>query len=1113
MKSVIPVLAFIILSLGTSAQEGIPYISYFNENVDIATENWSVCQDSNNIMLFANRKGLLSFDGHQWRLNSLNRIPTCIEKSPYDNRLYMGSDNSYGILEKNREGKYIYNSLSGDSMATGLITDIIFTDTTVIFYSESCISVHLLDEITEVKRWYSEPEQPFTGMIAHRGKLFFNVREKGLYRIECDTLFPIVTGYMTKDREILFSLPFNDEMKLIGTSDNRLQLFDRILYHDYEISNPEYLEENILSGAALISDSLLALSTLYGGTIVADKETGKEIALLNYQNGLPDDEIYAIGTDNNKGLWLTHGYGICRVDFQLPVSNYSHYPGLEGVITALRPRGGTIYAGTNEGLYFLDKVREYDQVEVLYRLPPSQTEKEKNNIEEVTPEKEEKPVKSFFKRLFGKKEVEQEESREETTELEKEQPVKQKYGKKTVSVLKSINYVYRKIDGIENSVKQLTEAGNSLLTLTSSGIYHVEKDKAELILSNRNINFITPLNEHTVLAGTDNGLLSLSTTKDGWLTNRSFSRLKKPAYNAVLRDSSKIWLGSDNSVLYLEISWPHENIGLREYSFPAEYPVNYLVEELNDSIYAFAETGIYKYHPGKDTFMVYVSPALDMVEGETYDYLLTGGYKPFIKTGEHWKCIDRTGEGTGRLESLLRLFDDPGLLSADKDNYLWLADNHTDIYRIQLNAPGEIDSDFKMNIKGISSADKIFYELDNPVFDPDEKAISINMNAPYFLKETSTLYQYIIEELMNSWSGWNSSPQINLFLESGDYTVRFRAMNILGELSEEKSISFSIKPPFTRSVLFYVIAGLALAGLFVLIIIVREKKLRHDKKILEGKVRQRTVEIEEKRHQIEKQRDEIMSQKEEITSSITYASRIQTAMLSDKKLFREVFSDYFILFKPRDIVSGDFYWVAGNKNTVYFTAADCTGHGVPGAFMSMLGISLLNEITSDGERDLSAPDILDMLRHKVILSLSHTNPEDMAVDGLDIAFCKYNRKKKVLQYAGAFNPLYHYSKGKLHIYKADRMPVGYHSREAGKFTGHEIKILPGDSVYLFSDGYADQFGGPDDKKYSKRKFKSLINEISDLPMDEQHSILENRFMQWKGNKEQLDDVIVMGIRF
>lgn len=1123
---ILPVLLLLLITSRALAQEGIPYISYFDDNIDIEVENWAICQDGDNVMLFANRQGLLTYDGYNWELMHLQHMPVSMFKNPLDNRIYVGSDDNYGVLEKNIDGSYDYISISGDTASPGLITEIIFTDTTIIFYSDQSISVHKLDNLSDFKRWYSKSGSPFTGMIAHRGKLFFNVQGEGLYRIDSDTLFPIVTGYLTEKKEILFSLPFDDEKKIVGTSDNKLQLFDRIKYYDFTVSDPEYLENNILANAVSISDSLIALSTLYGGVMVINKESGDVVALLNYQNGLPDDEVYAISSDNNDGLWITHGYGICRVDFNLPISSFGHYPGLQGEITSVFHYNNVLYTGTNEGLFILDEVREYDNKEVLYRIPPSVAEEEESQ-EEVAEEVEEQeaaevrqPVKRLFNRIFRRK---QEEEAKDTllkseTAAQPESPEQEitepQFGKRTVSVLKSIYYTYRKVNEIDTRVKQLVPAGEGILALSSSGLNYIEESTVIRLSSSRRINSVSKLNDYDFIICSNNGISLLSLRNGIWQTGNPVQLITEPVYNAVAIDESSCWAGSLNKIYKLEGSWESMEFEIHEYPFQDEYPVAYNVAESNNTIYAFAETGIYIYSELADSFIKYENPELGIKPGRKYKYMISSEHHPLVRTDEGWKSLNPRIEGIAKIESILRLIDDPVYINIDEGGPIWITDSENNIYRIAGFRNRKIDTEFNMYISGVSSSEKSFYELDNLVFDPDEKRIIVSITAPYYLKETSNRYQYLVENEMNNWSDWSPDPNPGIFLGgSGNFTVHFRAMNILGEISDEKTISFSIKPPFSESALFYIIIGLLVAGVFFLILFFREKKLVRDKKILEKKVKERTLEIEQKKEQIEHQRDEIMHQKEEITSSITYASRIQTAMLSGKQLFKNSFKDYFILFKPRDIVSGDFYWIAGNNERVYFTAADCTGHGVPGAFMSMLGISLLNEITGDGDYDLKPSEILEVLRSKVITSLSHTKAQSKAADGIDLAFCKYDKKKKALQYAGAFNPLYHFRKGELTVFKADRMPVGPYIPRAGNFINNEIKIRPNDVIYIFSDGFPDQFGGPDNKKYSTRQFKETLSKVVDLPMKKQQEILEKLFMQWKGEASQLDDVLLIGIKF
>ena len=270
-------------------------------------------------------------------------------------------------------------------------------------------------------------------------------------------------------------------------------------------------------------------------------------------------------------------------------------------------------------------------------------------------------------------------------------------------------------------------------------------------------------------------------------------------------------------------------------------------------------------------------------------------------------------------------------------------------------------------------------------------------------------------------------------------------------------------------------------------------------------------EIEEKNILITDQRDLALKQKDEITDSIQYAQRIQKAVLPDKKIFSDFIEDYFIYFKPKDIVSGDFYWMAKADDKLIVVAADCTGHGVPGAFMSMLGVSFLNEIVNkDGVSE--AGKILDALRTGIINSLHQADGESK--DGMDVAISIIDTKKQEIQYAGAYNPLYIIpaNENKITKISADRMPIGIYLKMDNDFTNHVIKYNKGDSIYMFSDGYMDQFGGEDGRKLKSRKFQELLLTIQEKTMTEQYDILDQFLNKWKGNLEQLDDIIIIGMK-
>ncbi len=271
--------------------------------------------------------------------------------------------------------------------------------------------------------------------------------------------------------------------------------------------------------------------------------------------------------------------------------------------------------------------------------------------------------------------------------------------------------------------------------------------------------------------------------------------------------------------------------------------------------------------------------------------------------------------------------------------------------------------------------------------------------------------------------------------------------------------------------------------------------------------------IEEQKHMVDEKNKEILD-------SIHYAQRIQGALMASDQLLRKNLPEFFVLYRPKDIVSGDFYWAAkvgrtepGENNSGLFllAACDCTGHGVPGAFMSLLNISLLNEAVT--EKKILQPDlVLGNVRASIIASLNPEGTETESKDGMDSVLCAFDFEKGTLQFACANNPLWLVRDGKLTEYRPDKMPVGMHHGELKPFTLHTTALQKNDVVYLLTDGFADQFGGAQGKKFRYRRLQEMLLEIASLPMDEQKKKLDRVFEDWRGNLEQLDDVLVIGVR-
>jgi serine phosphatase RsbU (regulator of sigma subunit) len=259
-------------------------------------------------------------------------------------------------------------------------------------------------------------------------------------------------------------------------------------------------------------------------------------------------------------------------------------------------------------------------------------------------------------------------------------------------------------------------------------------------------------------------------------------------------------------------------------------------------------------------------------------------------------------------------------------------------------------------------------------------------------------------------------------------------------------------------------------------------------------------------------REKLLDQRRELMSSLKYASFIQTAVLPDQKYMENTLKDFFVFHKPRDIVSGDFYYCVRKEDYIVVAAGDCTGHGVPGALMSIMGISFLNEILSI-RGPIRSSRILNLLRERVMKALHQRGHELENKDAIDMSLCVFHPKTKELQFSGANNPLFHVRNNVLTEIKADKMPVGVDAIEENSFTNHSMQLKPGDTVYLFSDGFPDQFGGPEDKKFKYGPFRELIIGISDRSLEEQKKELERVIMAWKGDSFQVDDILVLGIQF
>ena len=430
---------------------------------------------------------------------------------------------------------------------------------------------------------------------------------------------------------------------------------------------------------------------------------------------------------------------------------------------------------------------------------------------------------------------------------------------------------------------------------------------------------------------------------------------------------------------------------------------------------------------------------------------------------------------------------------------------------------------------------KSYGEIDNNllplnlVLPYDQNFMSFSFSTIYFKNPKNISYSYKLEGLNDEWFTSESSDIVFQGLEPNTYTLEVKSITENNIESNPYRFSFTIKPPFYKTWWFYTSCVLIILIGIAVFINLNLRRLKREKIVLENTVNERTKEVVEQKNIIEEKNKEIMD-------SITYAKGIQKAILPDELKLTNYFDDFLVLFNPKDIVSGDFYWAHKKEDKYYFIAADCTGHGVPGAIMSVIGHTCL-ESTLKHPEALNAGEFLDLLNQNLTDILLQSEKHSVK-DGMDVGLCIYDPQTASLQYAGANNPLYFIRKKSagftdilneeqlaianedynLFEFKANKQPIGDYEFRTN-FDTHTIKIEPGDTIYIFSDGFPDQFGGKRGKKYMYKPFKRFLLGIQNEKLEKQYELLNTEFENWinpnnnESAYEQVDDVLIFGVRF
>jgi ligand-binding sensor domain-containing protein/serine phosphatase RsbU (regulator of sigma subunit) len=658
-------------------------------------------------------------------------------------------------------------------------------------------------------------------------------------------------------------------------------------------------------------------------------------------------------------------------------------------------------------------------------------------------------------------------------------------------------------------------------------------------LANKKISSLLADSRKNIWVGTNDGYVKVSGDKmffmnqeDGFINNE---------IQTIIEDKvGRIWMGTMGGLVRLN--------GVTYSDFNSEeglsnLAVNALAEDPSGNIWIGTKGGgIFKFDCSKDTMPISLIASNDILSSGTINtlyficdtLLISGNDKGFdllildknlaVKNAIHYGPDDGfVGEG-----------NNPNSISADSDGMIWIGTKNG---LVRYNPGIDFNYNHKPNV--LITEIKLFFEKvdwrskgfkiskwlnlpENLILSHTDNHLTFDFTGFCYHNPEALEFSYFLENQSKEWSPFSLIREV-VFpgLTPGTYTFKVKARNKFGLTGNTADYKFTIKPPFWQTPWFYIPALLLLIFILITFVRLREKNLVREKEKLEKIVKERTRQVVEQKDEIEKQRDVVTAQKKEITDSIHYARRIQQAVLPEEIILKKAFSEYFIILRPKDIVSGDFYWMTEKNNHIVFTAADCTGHGVPGALMSMLGVSFLNKIVN--ESGIVKPaEILTSLRENVISALKQEESIQASKDGMDIALCSIDIKKMKLSFSGANNPLFVVRKeGTEYVIiekKGDRMPVGFYSK-MNNFKNINLDLLKGDTIYLFSDGFVDQFGGAEGRKFMMPRFKQMLIENQTLSMASQKETFIRILDEWISypsdhNKHlgQVDDIILLGLR-
>lgn len=1106
MKYFALIISFLLLPIASvfsvSDELGsFPYRNFLYNEYHGHFQNWAIVQDHRGIIYVANNNGILEYDGRNWSLIPVNNAVCRSLDVDASGRVWVGALNEMGYLAPDSEGAMSFHSVlhvADQEEPIGLVRQVFATKNGIYFCTNGCI---IRIKGNQLRKWY--PKTFFHRTYCVADTILSFQPDVGLTAMQGDTMVLVKGAERLETTRIYTILPYDATRILIGTQSEGLYLLEvktncegssagKNLLVPFQTSNDPFFKENWIYNGLRLPNGWYAIATYRGGAVVFN-EKGQVLQYIGKEQGMQDETVWNIACDSQDNIWLALNNGISYSALISPITKWDSNSGLQGVLQSVNRYQGVLYVSSNTGVYYLER-KNFHKIDGIFNLSWN------------------------------------------------------------ISVVKSA-------DGKETA-----------FVATGDGVYQLENKKAKKVNNApAYLVYQSKYHKNTLFIGLYEGIGVMSYKAGKWHYLGRIEGIDEMVHCLTEDDEGNLWHTAYNSyIVRVAISHPTElKYDSREEFVQLPYSAMPNSEtkliNLNGHIKLTTDKGLAFYNADTKRFEPDSSLGTEFTTGNTgitifnldsfYNLWFESLKEPYTQSIE--RAVFNPEGFFIRLTSELNEIPNSNFydVHTDNDGVSWIT-SADGLYRFDPNVDKKgrkipsvvirkvIDAQKHTIFKGAFPrfcGDEFFLctgteqqVRDIPAIPYTSNSLTFTFTSPFFGQEAKMLYSYMLEGYENDWSEWTTSNTKDYTnLPHGKYRFLVKALSAYEVESNVAAFSFSIRRPWFHHPLIYVLYIVICASIIYLIVFLNAKRLTAINRRLHKLVEKRTQEILlkqqdiiEKNAMLEKQKERILAQNEELmyvnmqtNASIQYALTIQQAILPEKKTL-DLYFEHFVIYRPRDVVSGDFYWfsyIPPRNNMAakkVFAIADCTGHGVPGAFMSMIGSRMLSEIVN--ERGVTDPSqILHELNIMLNLVLHQESTENF--DGMDVALCTIeitsNNRHKVL-FAGANRHVYYFKNGtdSIEVIRGNRKYIGGFLPDIDQdFQTQTFELDTGDSLFFCTDGLTDQ-NNTEKKKFSVSRFLTILKANINEPMASIGKAIENEFDTFKGDVRQRDDITVVGLR-